>query len=403
MAVGDDSIVGADIELCEGAKLGSNVTLLSQGRIGFDAVIEDHVRIGSTRSDSAQISNGARIGARCNLEGAEHLRIKRDATLKQGGIAMGPVQIGEDAVVDEQVFIRNAKVGTQRHVPAGVRINGYCPEQIDHGDNEAAGRIDPSSTGTNRSCCAWTDRAPSPRPSGGAASSWRTRPKTGESSFTRGRAGWTSRSAPGATRGGEITMQAAHYAARAACCRRETRRASTEELASTVGATLIAHRMAAKVGREWGGPEQPWTLKAAGALLQKEPEVLEQIIEKWRRVEARMTPGNPDWTLLDIKERLENHVAAKLLDDRENGDRKGARELDQLIAALEPEPLQAEENQLRNKHYQQHIQGRVARAEREGSHPEQGPVKPPSAHEHVPARPATHTPKADPTERGLQR
>ena len=176
-----------------------------------------------------------------------------------------------------------------------------------------------------------------------------------------------------------------------------------EELASTVGATLIAHRMAAKVGREWRGPEQPWTLKAAGALLQKEPEVLEQIIEKWRRVEARMTPGNPDWTLLDIKERLENHVAAKLLDDRENGDRKGAREHDQLIAALEPEPLQAEENQLRNKHYQQHIQGRVARAEREGSHPEQGPVKPPSAHEHVPARPATHTPKADPTERGLQR
>ena len=140
-----------------------------------------------------------------------------------------------------------------------------------------------------------------------------------------------------------------------------------EELASTVGATLIAHRMAAKVGREWRGPEQPWTLKAAGALLQKEPEVLEQIIEKWRRVEARMTPGNPDWTLLDIKERLENHVAAKLLDDRENGDRKGARELDQLIAALEPEPLQAEENQLRNKHYQQHIQGRVARAEREGA------------------------------------
>ena len=147
--------------------------------------------------------------------------------LKQGVIAMGPVQIGEDAVVDEQVFIRNAKVGTQRHVPAGVRINGYCPEQIDHGDNEAAGRIDPSSTGTNRPCCAWTDRAPSPRPSGGAASSWRTRPKTGESSFTRGRAGWTSRSAPGATRGGEITMQAAHYAARAACCSRETRRAST--------------------------------------------------------------------------------------------------------------------------------------------------------------------------------
>ena len=146
MAVGDDSIVGADIELCEGAKLGSNVTLLSQGRIGFDAVIEDHVRIGSTRSDSAQISNGARIGARCNLEGAEHLRIKRDATLKQGVIAMGPVQIGEDAVVDENVFIRNAKVGTQRHVPAGVRINGYCPEQIDHGDNEAAGRIDPSAT-----------------------------------------------------------------------------------------------------------------------------------------------------------------------------------------------------------------------------------------------------------------
>ena len=43
------------------------------------------------------------------------------------------------------------------------------------------------------------------------------------------------------------------------------------------------------------------------------------------------------------------------------------------------------------------------RPEREGSHPEQGPVKPPSAHEHVPARPATHTPKADPTERGLQR
>ena len=202
---------------------------------------------------------------------------------------------------------------------------------------------------------------------------------------------------------GEITMQAAHYAAKGCMLQQGDPESKHEELASTVGATLIAHRMAAKAGREWRGPEQPWTLKAAGALLQKEPEVLEQIIEKWRRVEARMTPGNADWTLLDIKERLENHVAAKLLDDRENGDRKGARELDELIAALETEPLQAEENQLRNKHYQQHIQGRVARAEREGSHPEQGPVKPPSAHEHVPARPATHTPKADPTERGLQR
>ena len=41
-------------------------------------------------SDSTEIGNGARIGARCNLEGAEHLRIKADATLKQGSSQWDP-------------------------------------------------------------------------------------------------------------------------------------------------------------------------------------------------------------------------------------------------------------------------------------------------------------------------
>ena len=43
---------------------------------------------------------------------------------------MGPVQIGEGAVVDGNVFIRTA---TARRTS-------------DHGENQAAGRIDPSTT-----------------------------------------------------------------------------------------------------------------------------------------------------------------------------------------------------------------------------------------------------------------
>ena len=68
------------------------------------------------------------------------------------------------------------------------RQRGGGPHRPELGAGNGGGRRR-RQTGTNRPCCAWTDRAPSPRPSGGAASSWRTRPKTGESSFTRGRAG----------------------------------------------------------------------------------------------------------------------------------------------------------------------------------------------------------------------
>ena len=94
---------------------------------------------------------------------------------------------------------------------------------------------------------------------------------------------------------GERAMQGAYYATKACLIRGSNADSHQVDLAATVGATLIAHRMAAKAGREWKGPEEPATLKEAGRLLQRQPQRLQEIVDKSRLVEARLTPGGPDW------------------------------------------------------------------------------------------------------------
>ena len=95
--------------------------------IGFDAVRRPRAhRVNAKRQRTDQQRRQDRRPR--NLQGAEHLRIKRDATLKQGVIAMGPVQIGEDAVATARVHPQCQGRHTT-HVPAGCASTATAPSR----------------------------------------------------------------------------------------------------------------------------------------------------------------------------------------------------------------------------------------------------------------------------------
>ena len=202
---------------------------------------------------------------------------------------------------------------------------------------------------------------------------------------------------------GERAMQGAYYAAKACLMKGNDAGSHQVDLAATVGATLIAHRMAAKAGREWIGPEEPAALKEAGRLLQRQPQRLQEIVEKTRLVEGKLTPGNPDWKLPDIDERIDDHVRGQLRTAEKSGNQNARKGVEQLAAALEPEPHQPPENQAMAKRWQVAIRHELAISLPERSDHQQRPTQPPTAHEHVPARPATQAQEANPAERGHQR